>query len=210
MDPAQRHKSLAAALRGALGFAAVSLGGFAVWAFTGRWLGRQLGEIGFYAVCALVFLGLAGALLFPLVQGEHRVRRFYRVFVPAFLGYAVVWTICWMALKFGAGEWLGSFVGTLTFAVILGKCLGSRQGMFKVALVLFVAHSAGYFFGGFVYLRLAHPPVAVAGLNKSQVALLAKLLWGICYGLGFGAGIGFAFDAFQNRAAAKTTAAKKF
>jgi hypothetical protein len=199
-----------AALRGALGFAAVSLGGFGVWAFAGRWLARRLGELGLYAACALVFVGLAGALLFPLVKGEQRLRRFCQAFVPAFLGYAAVWTLCWMALKFGAGEWLGSFAGTLAFAVILGKCLGSWRGLLKVALILFVGHSAGYFLGGIIYMKLAHPPVAIAGLNKSQVALLAKLIWGICYGLGFGAGIGFAFDTFQSRTArAAATAEKK-
>ena len=34
----------------------------------------------------------------------------------------------------------------------------------------------------------------------SQLPLIAKLQWGVCYGLGFGAGLGIAFYLCQDRA----------
>jgi hypothetical protein len=35
-------------------------------------------------------------------------------------------------------------------------------------------------------------------LSKAQLGAVAKLSWGLFYGLGFGAGMGYAFHAFQN------------
>jgi hypothetical protein len=40
----------------------------------------------------------------------------------------------------------------------------------------------------------------LASLSKDQIWTVAKLAWGVCYGLGFGAGIGYAFDVFQKAA----------
>ncbi len=36
-------------------------------------------------------------------------------------------------------------------------------------------------------------------MTKAGVGILSKLSWDVLYGLGFGAGIGFAFFAFQKR-----------
>ena len=59
----------------------------------------------------------------------------------------------------------------------------------------FVAHSLGYFIGSeWMYGVLEH---GLADLKKPQVALAAKLGWGLFYGLGFGAGIGAAFHHAQ-------------
>jgi hypothetical protein len=191
-----------AILRGSLGFAVVSLAGFAVWAFAGRWFYRNVGEAGLYAASTLVFLGMAGLFLNPLVSGVNRMLRFYKAFAPAFLAYAVVWSICWFALKSGAGEWLGSLAGCTVFAWILGKMLGSTSGFMKVLLVLFIGHSAGYFLGGVFYMSKVNPEF-LSALSKRQLALLGQMLWGLLYGLGFGAGIGFAFSVFQQAAKSK-------
>ena len=43
-----------------------------------------------YVAIAVVFVTLSGLWLHPLVLGEHRMRRFYGAFVPAFLAYAVI------------------------------------------------------------------------------------------------------------------------
>ncbi|HLY74475.1 MAG TPA: hypothetical protein VKU80_10190, partial [Planctomycetota bacterium] len=89
---AAKAPSLASSLlRGSLGFAAVGLAAFAVWAGAGKGLSARFGEGGFYAVVAAVFLGLSGLVLHPLVQGPKAFVRFMRIFVPAFLAYAGVW-----------------------------------------------------------------------------------------------------------------------
>lgn len=123
--------------------------------------------------------------------------RFYKAFVPAFLVYAVAWSVCWFVWGFGMGEWLGSFAGCALFTLVLRIAFRVPGRPGNVLLVLFLSHSAGYFLGGKLYMALAHPPLAVAGLTKAQVALAGRLGWGLCYGLGFGAGIGYAFSVMQ-------------
>lgn len=184
-------------LHGAWAFAVVSLAGFSVWAFAGKWLYKNVGEAGLYVVSAMVFVGLAGLLLHPLVHGERPMARFYKAFVPAFLVYAFAWSVCWFVWGFGPGEWLGSFAGCALFTFVLKLMFGVQGRPGNVVLVLFLTHSAGYFAGDLLYKALAHPPLEVAGLTKAQVALAGRLGWGLCYGLGFGAGIGYAFSVLQ-------------
>jgi hypothetical protein len=187
-------------LQGSLRFAIVSLAGFAVWAFGGKWFQTHLGEAGLYAACTVVFLGGSGLLLSPLVEGPGAFKRFYAVFIPAFFAYAFVWCAAWFILHFGLGEWLGSFLGTTAFAAIIGWRLRNLRGLGKAMLVLFVCHSAGYFLGGRLMHWLFGPTASAmfAGLSKYQIGVLAKLSWGLLYGLGFGAGIGYAFHMFQH------------
>ena len=170
---------------GSLGFAAVSLAAYAVWAFAGKWLTATLHEGGFYAVVAVVFLALSGLVLHKLVDGPNSLPRFLKAFVPAFIAYTAAWCACWFALGWVKGEWLGSLLGTAAFAAVLGWSLGNLKPLPKAALVLFMGHSAGYFLGGPVHY----------GMKEQR--LLGILLWGLLYGLGFGAGIGYAFHAFQ-------------
>jgi hypothetical protein len=138
-------------------------------------------------------------LMHSLLEGTNRIVRFYMIFVPAFLAYAVVWSACWFLLKFGAGEWLGSLLGCAAFAGVAGNMLKSKGGFAKVIVVLFLTHSAGYFLGGVAYGALRHPPEFLRGLSRAQIGLLSKMLWGFFYGLGFGAGIGYAFHQFQTK-----------
>jgi len=178
----------------------VSVGGFAVWALAGRWFYTHVGEAGLYLACTVVFLGLSGWLLHPLVAGPDSLMRFYKIFIPAFLGYAFAWCVCWFLLRFGAGEWLGSFFGCAAFALVLAGAFGNYHVLPAVIAVLFVTHSAGYFTGGFTMQHLPKSGAALLqGLSKQNVGVLAKLLWGVCYGAGFGAGIGYAFYAMQKQ-----------
>ncbi len=190
-----------AVMRGSLGFATVSVAAFSVWAFAGRWCYAHIGEAGLYAVIAMVFLGLSGLLLHPLVRGPGSLLRFYRIFVPAFLAYAVVWCGAWFAWHFGTGEWLGSLFGSVVFAALVGRAFGNFRRFIQVSAVLFVTHSAGYFLGGKWMDWLSGPAGAelLAGFSKTQISALAKLGWGLLYGLGLGAGLGYAFFTFQNR-----------
>ncbi len=186
-------------LRGAAGFSGVSVTAFAVWAFgAGQFRGLG-GEAGMYVAIAVVFVALTGLWLHPLVLGKHRMRRFYGAFVPAFLAYASVWSGFWFWLKFGAGEWLGGFVGSLTFVALIAWRLGRAPGFVRASAVFFGLHTGGYWAGGYsmawlVGLSRLHP---TPFLTAPSLLILAKLSWGLFYGLGFGAGLGYVFATFQ-------------
>ncbi len=200
-QPESSSSLLRALLRGGFGFAIVSLVGFSVWAFAGKWLYPMIGEGGLYAACLLVFLGLSGLLLHALVRGPRPLWRFYGIFIPAFFAYAVVWCAAWFAWRFGVGEWVGSLAGTAIFVTVTTLRFGNYRGFIKACLVLFACHSAGYFLGG-KWMQWMASPVAAAmfsGLSKPQLSGMAKLGWGLLYGLGFGAGIGFVFYTLQRQ-----------
>lgn len=186
-------------LRGAFGFAVVSVGAFSVWAFAGRWFRGHGGEGALYAAIAGVFIALTGLLLHPLVRGERRLLRFHAAFAPAFLVYAVVWSGFWFWLGSGAGEWLGSLLGSATFVAILAWRLGNWTAVGRATGAFFVLHTLGYFAGGQAMAlliglaRRTPPPV----LTAPDLIILAKLSWGLFYGLGFGAGLGYAFALLQ-------------
>lgn len=182
-------------LHGSLGFAAVSVAAYSIWAFAPRVAGS---EIGMYALIALVFLGGTGLALSGLLAGENRPRRFYRMFLPAFLGYAVLWSAAWFVIKGRPGEWTGAAAGTLFFSWVCWISLKRPAGFWFAALMLFVLHTAGYFIGGkWMYGILG---AGIEGWTKPQVAIVAKLGWGLLHGLGFGAGIGFALGWWQRGA----------
>lgn len=183
MDAPSRARAVA---RGSLGFAAVSVAAFAVWAFAGRAFKGRSGEVQMYALITVVFLGLSGLVLHPLVRGPRPLLRFHKVFLPAFLLYAAAWCAAWFPLRFGRGEWLGSLAGSVVFAAVTGVGLGNLRPLARVAAVLFVAHSAGYFLGGELFYAI-----------RKQAPAPAMLGWGLLYGLGFGAGLGYAFFEFQ-------------
>ncbi len=186
-------------LRGSVGFAGVSVGGFAVWAFCGGWLHARFGEIGLYLACATVFIALSGLALHPLARGPGSLVRFYKIFIPAFGLYAVAWLAAWFLLRFGPGEWLGSLAGSVALAVMVGRGLGTSRSRVKVSVVLFALHSAGYFIGGQSMRWLAD--FTDGGQGGGHLSALPKLCWGLCYGLGFGAGLGYAFFTFQEESA---------
>jgi hypothetical protein len=192
---------IGAMLRGGGGFAVVSAAGFSVWAFAGGWLHAAIGEAGLFGACLFVFLAGSGLLLHPLMRGPHRFLRFYKIFLPAFFAYAVLWCAAWFALGFGAGEWIASLAGCVAFVAVVGMGFGNYHGFIKVCVVVFICHSAGYFLGGKLMFWLAGPAgsATLAGFSKAQLSLIAKLLWGVLYGLGFGAGMGYAFSVFQSR-----------
>lgn len=193
-------------IRGSLGFGTVSLAAFSVWAFGGKWLQAHSGETGLYAACALVFLGLSGLLLHPLVRGPGSLLRFYTIFIPAFLCYAIIWSVAWFLLRFGTGEWLGALAGTIGFVAVVSWRFRNARGFVQTSLVVFVLNSMGYFLGGTSMHWLLGPSGSsmFSGLSKPSLIVMAKLAWGLLYGLGFGAGIGYAFHTLQRRKASES------
>ncbi len=127
--------------------------------------------------------------------------RFYRMFLPAFGGYAVLWSLAWFLIQGRPGEWMGALAGTLFFAWVAWRSVGRVPGFLVGAVVLFALHTAGYFIGGkWMYGILGR---GIEGWTKPEVAVLAKLGWGLFHGLGFGAGIGFALGWWQRKVAEK-------
>jgi hypothetical protein len=192
---------------GAVGFTAVSVAGFVPWAVFARPLRRSIGELGMYLVCAAVFLVLSGLLLHRLIIGPGSLSRFYKIFTPAFLVYAVAWIVCWMQLRgplgMDAAGALGLFVGALLMGLIFTRAFDAGHALVRVVLAIFVLNAAGYFIGGWVEGALmAQREAGLFGLSSRGTAILAMLSWGVFYGLGLGAGLGLAFYFCQSSARA--------
>ena len=204
----QRPPSLASSvLRGTVGFTLVSLAGFIPWAMFGHWFrepGRG-GELGMYLACAVVFIVLSGLFLHRLILGTGSLIRFYLLFTPAFTAYSLAWIVGWMLLRGHPGSLTGLLSGTALMGLILCMAFDSKDQLLKVISSLFILNSLGYFIGGLVEGWLLHLPQCEffgVSLAKPQQRLLAMLSWGLFYGLGLGAGLGYAFHLCQNRARA--------
>jgi len=194
-------------VRGMIGFTMVSLAGFAPWVLAGRWFYRNIGELGLYAVCALAFVGLSGPLLHRLIIGPGSLSRCYKIFSLSFLAYAVVWTVAWMTLARTTGGVTAGIIGGLGGIVLMGVLLSlgfkAPEAMLRIILALFVGNLLGYFIGEWTYNgvnALKEGNATGFVLERQTRSTLSKLTWGLCYGLGFGAGIGFAFHACQAKA----------
>ena len=184
-------------LRGTLGFSLVSLGGFGPWVLTSRWFHQRGGEGAMYAACAVVFIALSGWLLHPLIIGPGNLRRFYQVFGLGFGLYAIGWTGGWMAWGGTTGSLAGLALGTAAMGWVFARafrCPGRWPGL---ALILFAGNTLGYFAGDWAHVAVLH---AGGGLIPPGYIMAAKAVWGLAYGLGFGAGIGLVIYQCQTTA----------
>ena len=199
-----RVPSLAASVvRGAVGFMVVSVAGFVPWAVFGRPLYRAIGEVGMYLVCAVVFLGLSGPILHPLILGPGSRPRFAKLFTIAFTAYAGAWIAGWRALRGDAGSLAGLFAGTALMGAILVHAFDARRATVAVIAALFVLNTAGYFIGGWLEgAIMGDRTLTLFGLTRGGTMTFAMLLWGVFYGLGLGAGLGVAFHLCQAKARA--------
>ncbi len=182
-------------VHGGLGFAVVSIAAFSVWAFAAPLFRGLGGEPAMYAAIAAVFLAGAGLMLGPLAGG---MARFYKAFLPAFLAYSILWCAAWFGLGGRLGEWTGAAAGCLAFALIVSRLQGRGGRWLTAAVALFVLHSAGYFAGDWSMYDVFVPKARAVGRESADFQhymTLAKLSWGLFYGLGFGAGIGWVFHA---------------
>ena len=194
-------------LRGMIGFMLVSLGGFAPWVLGGRWFYRTTGEVGLYVACAVAFVGLSGPLLHRLIIGPGSLSRFYKMFGLTFPAYAVVWTVAWMALARSTGGAtagiIGAVAGTIAMGTLLALGFDTTESALKVIIALLIGNVVGYFIGEWAYNAInALKESNATGfvLERQTRSILSKAAWGLCYGLGFGAGIGFAFHTCQDKA----------
>jgi len=187
--PSEPKPTLAShVLRGMTGFTIVSVAGFAPWALGGKWFHQSVGEVGMYIACAVVFIGLSGPLLHKLIFGGG-LARFYKLFGIAFTLYAIAWIAGWMTLRGHIGGLVGLFAGTALMGLVFASAFDAWGAAPQVIAVLFATNAAGYFAGGVVEGLVAHSNMTIA-----------MLLWGVCYGLGFGSGLGMAFYFCQEKA----------
>src|SRR5690242_15622435 len=176
-----------AIVTGAVGFCLVSLCVFATVAFGEEWLYRHLGVLGSYLVWTVLFVVLSGAVFGSLVRGRWRLPRFYLLWTMAFFAYAASWTAAYFALRRTTGEIVGALVGSILMAVVLAAGFRALGGIVKLAAAVFISNSIGYFSGALIFNSL---------LNETGM-----LLFGVVYGLFFGAGIGAALHFAQQSAA---------
>jgi hypothetical protein len=142
-----------------------------------------------------------------LIIGPGALRRCYQLFSLAFLAYALVWCVAWMTLARTTGGAtagiIGAFAGIVAMSVLLAWGFNALEATLKIIAILFATNLAGYFVGEWAYqgvLALREGNAIGLVLERSNRALLSKTAWGLFYGLGFGAGIGYAFYTGQAKA----------
>jgi hypothetical protein len=170
---------------GAIGFGVVSLSVFATVAFAERWMFQNLGLLGSYLAWIVLFILLSGAVFGSLVVVRWQLPKFYLLFGIAFFAYAAAWMIAYFKLGRTAGEAVGSLVGSILMALVFAAGFGAMKSILKLCAVLFVSNFFGYFAGAALFDSLSEP----AGM----------LLFGVVYGLFFGAGIGAALHLVQRQ-----------
>jgi hypothetical protein len=185
-------------VRGAIGFTAVSVAGFLPWPIFDHWF-PSLRETHLYIACTLIFIGLSGPCLHRLILGPGSLPRFYKLFALSFIPYVAVWVTLWVAMRDERGVVAGFFGGTAVMGLIFSLAFRAPRATPKSIAALFVFNILGYYAGQRIEGKLIidHPLVAI-------------LLWALCYGIGFGAGLGAAFHVCQAQAreliAARTSA----
>lgn len=186
-QPAQLPTLSSSIVRGIIGFTIVSVAGFAPWPLIDRFVPHPtVTEL--YLACTAIFIGLSGPCLHRLIIGPGSLSRCYKLFTLAFIAYAIGWITCWELRPDGLGGIGGLLTGTATMGAILALAFDHPRAMPKTILALFLLNTAGYYAGG----KLE----GLLGVNHRHTA---QLLWGACYGIGFGAGLGAAFYFCQER-----------
>lgn len=197
-------RSLGASLwLGIWGFTLVSIAGFLPWGVFGKWFRFSGGELTMYIVCALVFLLLSGLLLHRLIKGTGSLSRFYKLFTPAFAAYSVAWIAGWMLVRGHAGSVVGLLSGTAIMGWMFVAAFDAKGQALKVIAALFVLNSLGYFIGGVIEVAILNmPEFTILGttLAPRTRRMIAMMQWGVCYGIGLGAGLGVAFHLCQSKA----------
>ncbi len=169
---------------GAIGFGLVSLCVFATVAFAEGWMYQNLGLFGSYIAWTVLFILLSGAVFGSLVVVDRwRLPKFYPLWAVCFFAYAAFWMIAYFSLGPTKGEAVGSLIGSIFMALILAVGFRSLRSTIKLSALLFVSNFLGYFLGVALFDSLTEPT--------------GMLLFGVVYGLLFGAGIGAALQIVQ-------------
>jgi hypothetical protein len=163
--------------RGVWGFMVVGVIGFAPWAIFEKWF-RGMREAQLYIACTAAFIAASGPFLHRLIIGPGSLSRFYKVFAVAFLLYAGAWISCWVTLRGDEGEFFGLLAGSVAMGVVIAFAFAAMQKMAAVIAVLFLGNLLGYYAGARIH-----------GEIGQSHRYMSMILWGVCYGAGFGAGL---------------------
>ena len=179
----------ASVIRGVVGFTILSVVAFLPWVLG---LGKRIGTGGMYAACAAIFIGLSGPLLHRLILGPGSLARFYKIFGLGFTLYAGAWVVAYMTLRGNLGSIVGLFAGTALMGGVFALAFEERRAALPSIAALFLLNLAGYYGGWAVEAAVvkSHPTAAM-------------VLYAVCYGAGFGAGLGLAFHFCQRSARAR-------
>lgn len=169
---------LRSALLGALCFTAASVLVYATVAFGEKWMYRNLGLYGAYAVWTALFVMLGGVAMIPVLPRPRRIARWFLIFGGSFFLYAAAWVAAYFSLRGSLGEWVGAGSGCVLLGVALAFGFGALNRIPAIVLVLFAANTVGYFAGSTLYYT-------VRGAE-------GMLFWGVAHGMGLGAGLGAA------------------
>ncbi len=170
-------------------FTLVAVASFSCWAFGGKLFAS---EITLYTACAIVFFGLGGIALSPgLPETKGGPVRFAIAFAVSFLAYAFIWSTAWFLLPNTLGEVLGSSLGLLVLVTIMKKAYSLAMTRMAGVALVFLFHTVGYYLGGFAYEALQGRGAYPITLDASAptIRTIARLAWGVGYGLGLGSGI---------------------
>jgi hypothetical protein len=83
---------------------------------------------------------------------------------------------------------------------MLARAFDAKEATLSTIVALFGLNSLGYFIGGWLeeaVIGMKHVSLLGNVMSKAAQTMFAKLLWGVCYGTGFGAGLGLAFHLCQ-------------
>lgn len=164
-----------AVIRGALGFLLASLVVFTTVVLGTRWLYANLKEAGAYSIWAIEFIFFAGFILARMFKLE--IWPFAGIFGASFAAYVVGWCGVYFTIPNRTGELIASIAGPLAMAVT-AAAITRRRGRFLQAFrALALSHTIGYFIGSLLF--------------ESVEKGAGMMLWGVAYGIGFGAGIGY-------------------
>jgi len=168
---------------GAIGFAVVSLCVFATVAFGEGWMYRTLGLAGSYLAWVVLFVVLSGAVFGSLVVVRWRLPKFYLLWTIGFIVYVAAWILAYFTVGRTTGEVIGSIAGSISMAVVLALGFSAPRSIVKLSAVIFVGNALGYFLGS-----------ALFDSFRTQTGML---LFGVVYGVFFGAGIAAALHIVQ-------------
>lgn len=171
-------------------FALVAVTSFSMWALGASFFPS---EPAMYTGCAIVFLGFGGLALTPgtIVSGSASRARFAGFFAMGFVLYSILWSVCWFQFHNTFGEVLGSFLGLAPLIALLQRYFPSRQSFWTSVAIAFLWHTLGYYLGGFAYTALqGKGPISLSlPFAPETTVTTARLVWGLCYGLGLGFGL---------------------
>lgn len=104
-------------------------------------------------------------------------------------------------MGFGWGEVLGALAGSLVFVGVFGRGKNGWKPWIAASLFFFLVHLSTYWVGGQIAYRLmgSAGTEMLPGISSSSRAIIAKLVWGLFYGVGFGAGLGNAFHVYRRK-----------